>query len=119
MGFTYCCFFFLLYLFLYCLVLLYIYFASPFLSKLTSKYICCYHYYSKVFYTQLLIFLCISSKWLFSFVTLDDPLLESMALFDRYKLTFFAMNETVEAQLFHFDSIAKCIVGKPGEVVLR
>jgi hypothetical protein len=37
----------------------------------------------------------------------------------RYKLTFMARDETGEAVMFCFDSVAKRIVGKPCETVLR
>jgi hypothetical protein len=37
----------------------------------------------------------------------------------RYKLTFIAIDETAEAVMFCFDSIAKRIIGKPCETVLR
>jgi hypothetical protein len=41
------------------------------------------------------------------------------SLMVRYKLTFMARDETPEAMMFCFDSIAKRIVGKPCETVLR
>jgi hypothetical protein len=37
----------------------------------------------------------------------------------RYKLTFIARDETAEAVMFSFDNVAKRIVGKPCEIVLR
>jgi hypothetical protein len=37
----------------------------------------------------------------------------------RYKLTFIARDETAEAVMFSFDNVAKQIVGKPCEIVLR
>jgi hypothetical protein len=40
-------------------------------------------------------------------------------MFDRYKLIFFATDGTTEAKMFCFDIMAKRIVGKPCEVVLR
>jgi hypothetical protein len=36
-----------------------------------------------------------------------------------YKLTFFAADETAEAEFFCFDSVAKHIVGKPYESLLK
>jgi hypothetical protein len=37
----------------------------------------------------------------------------------RYKLTFYATDGTAEAEIFYFDTIAKQIVGKPCELLLR
>jgi hypothetical protein len=37
----------------------------------------------------------------------------------RYKLTFYAMDGTAEAEMFCFDSIAKKIDGKPCELLLK
>jgi hypothetical protein len=37
----------------------------------------------------------------------------------RYKLTFFAADETAEAEFFCFDSVVKHIVGKPCESLLK
>jgi replication factor A1 len=37
----------------------------------------------------------------------------------RYKLTFFAADETAEAEFFCFDKIARRIVGKPCDALLR
>jgi hypothetical protein len=37
----------------------------------------------------------------------------------RYKLTFYATDGTAEAEIFYFDTIAKQIVGKPCQVLLK
>jgi hypothetical protein len=37
----------------------------------------------------------------------------------RYKLTFYAADGTVEAQMFCFDTIAKQIIGKPCKFLVR
>jgi hypothetical protein len=39
--------------------------------------------------------------------------------FPRYKLTFYATNGTAEAEMFRFDSIAKHIIGKPCEFLIK
>jgi hypothetical protein len=39
--------------------------------------------------------------------------------FPRYKLTFYATDGTAEAELFYFDSIAKQIIGKPCEFLIK